>query len=109
MPETATAYRHIALRGDGVPILAGTTVKVIELVQEQEAWGWTPQEIHLQHPHLSLGQIHSALSYYWDHKDELDQDIARREKLVERLHRENQSAPAQERFRRIKEGRARSQ
>jgi hypothetical protein len=25
-----------------------------------------------------LGQIHSSLGYYWDHKEELDQDIERR-------------------------------
>lgn len=109
MAETATAYRHIALRNDGVPILAGTTVKVVELVMEQEAWGWSPQEIHLQHPHLSLGQIHSALSYYWDHKEELDRDIARREALVERLEQEAGPSPLKERLSRIKESRARVQ
>jgi len=25
-----------------------------------------------------LGEIHSALAYYWDHKEELDEDIERR-------------------------------
>jgi uncharacterized protein (DUF433 family) len=109
LPETATAYRHVAIRDDGVPVLAGTTIKVVELVQEQEAWGWSPQEIHLQHPHLSLGQIHSALSYYWDHKEELDRDIARREELVARLQREAGPSPIQDRLRLLKQDRPRSQ
>lgn len=109
MAESATAYRHIVLRDDGVPVLAGTTVKVVELVMEQEAWGWSPQEIHLQHPHLSLGQIHSALSYYWDHREELDRDIARRGQLVERLEREAGPSPVKERLRRIRESQTRTQ
>jgi hypothetical protein len=29
-------------------------------------------------PHLTLGEIHSALAYYGDHKEELDEDIERR-------------------------------
>ena len=27
-------------------------------------------------PHLTLGQIYSALAYYWDHKEELDRRMA---------------------------------
>ena len=45
---------------------------------EKTAYGWSPEELPFQHPYLSLGQIHSALAYYWDHQDALDQDIARR-------------------------------
>jgi len=32
-----------------------------------------------------LGQIHSALSYYWDHKEGLDRDIERRMERVEEI------------------------
>jgi hypothetical protein len=34
--------------------------------------------MRFQHPHFSLGQIHSALAYYYDHRDELDADLQRR-------------------------------
>jgi uncharacterized protein (DUF433 family) len=84
MAETATTYEHIVLR-DQVPMIAGTSVKVIELVLDKLAYGWSPEEMHLQHPHLSLGQIHSALAYYWDHAEALDADIQRRLEEVERL------------------------
>jgi len=47
-------------------------MKVLELVLSQKAYGWSPEELHFQYPHLSLGQIHSALAYYWDHRDELE-------------------------------------
>ena len=35
-----------------------------------------------------MGQIHSALAYYWDHKEELDLDIERRLELVEQIRRD---------------------
>lgn len=76
MSLAATNYPHITLRGDGVAVIAGTTMKVAELVAEVQAYGWSPEELHFQHPHLSLGQIHSALAYYWDHKDTLDRELA---------------------------------
>jgi hypothetical protein len=31
-------------------------------VLDKIAYGWIPEEMHLQHPHLSLAQIHAALS-----------------------------------------------
>jgi hypothetical protein len=62
-------------------------MKVIELVLDHIAYGWSPEELHLQHPHLSLGQIHSALAYYWDHQQELDQEIERRLRRVDELQK----------------------
>ena len=73
-----TNYEHIVLDDDKVPIIAGTTMKVIEIVLEKAAYGWSPEELHFQHPYLSLGQIYSALAYYCDHQNELDKDIERR-------------------------------
>ncbi len=78
-----TAYAHIVIDEQDVPYLAGTETKVIELVLNRMAYGWSAEEMHLQHPHLTLGQIHSALAYYWDHQDELDEEIQRRLEYVE--------------------------
>jgi uncharacterized protein (DUF433 family) len=88
-PATATpTYPHLSTNADGVPVIAGTTMKVVELVTAHLAHGWSPEELHFQFPHLSLGQIHSALAYYWDHKDELDADIDRRARYAEQARRE---------------------
>ncbi|MBF0328235.1 MAG: DUF433 domain-containing protein [Nitrospirae bacterium] len=35
-------------------------MKVVELVVEKIAYGWSPEELHFQHPYLTLGQIYSA-------------------------------------------------
>jgi uncharacterized protein (DUF433 family) len=84
LPLPATpSYPHIEIDPNGVPLLAGTTMKVAELVMAQRAYGWSPEEIHFQYPHLPLSQIHSALAYYWDHQDQIDQDIERRSRFAE--------------------------
>jgi len=98
MPFVETRYEHIVLDGSNVPRIAGTNMKVVELVTAQAAYGWSPEELYFQFPHLSLGQIHSALAYYWDHRDELDQDMARRLAAVER-QQQNSSASLPARLR----------
>jgi uncharacterized protein (DUF433 family) len=80
-----TGYRHVVLNEKGVPVIEDTTMKVIELVVEKLAYGWSPEELHFQHPFLTPGQIHAALSYYWDHAEEFDREIAERLKAVDDL------------------------
>ncbi|MBI3762169.1 MAG: DUF433 domain-containing protein [Chloroflexi bacterium] len=82
-----TRYEHVALDQNSVPTIAGTNMKVVELVLERTAYGWSPEELHFQHPYLTMGQIHSALAYYWDHADELDRDIERRLQRVDEIRR----------------------
>ena len=83
-----TAYEHVVVDEAGTPLIEGTTTKVIELVLDVLAYGWSPDELQFQHPYLTLGQIHSALAYYWDHKEELDRDIERRLERVEQIRRD---------------------
>ena len=80
-----TRYEHIVLDADKVPMIAGTTMKVVELVLDHQAYGWSPEELQFQHPYLTLGQIYSALAYYWDHREALDQDIERRLQRVDQI------------------------
>jgi len=60
---------------------------------EQQAYGWSPDELHFQHPYLTLEQIHSTLACYWDHREELDRDIQRRFDFVTELLRTSHPAP----------------
>ena len=87
----ATLNNHIVLNSDGVPIIGRTTVKVVEVVMDVKAHGWSPEEIHWQHPDLSMAQIHSALAYYWDHREEFEIDIERRTLIVDKIRRETQA------------------
>lgn len=94
-----TRYEHILLDEHGVARIAGTRTKVVGLVLDKLAYGWSPEEIHFQHPRLSLGQIYSALAYYADHRDELDRDIEDRLREVDRLRAEAGPSPLVERLR----------
>jgi uncharacterized protein (DUF433 family) len=97
MATTETRYEHIVLNDDQTPIIAGTTMKVIELALETYAYGWSAEELHFQHPYLSLGQIYSALAYFFDHQAELEQEIQRRLANAEAL-RHRQTSPFQARL-----------
>ena len=99
MATVETRYEHIALDEKSVPIIVGTRLKVIELVLDHIAYGWSPEELRFQHPSLSLGQIHSALAYYWDHQEELDYDIQRRLRLVDQAKRIQKPTPLETRLR----------
>jgi uncharacterized protein (DUF433 family) len=72
---TAVFTTHIELDGYGVAWIGDTRIKVIEVVLDKIAYGWSPEEIHFQHPHLSLAQIHAALTYYYENQDVIDGQI----------------------------------
>ena len=88
MAYTTTDYKHVLLDGDRVATIAGTTMKVAELVTSHLTYGWSPEELHFQYPHVSLGKIYSALAYYWDFKETLDEEMAGRFQRAESLRRQ---------------------
>jgi len=73
---------------DGQLRIAGTGVKVVMLVMQHLAYRWDAEELQRQYPHLSLGQVHSALAYYYDHENELNAEIAKRLEREETLLKE---------------------
>ena len=89
----ATTYQQVQLDDKGVPFITGTTMKVVELVMAQRAYGWSPEELHFQHPYLTMSQIHSALAYYWEHKEKPDADIERRLQFAEQSRNDAGSSP----------------
>ena len=97
--NTQTAYKQVTINKEGVPIIAGTTMKVVELIGAHQAYGWSPPELHFQFPHLSMSQIYSALAYYWDHKEELDTDMKRRLEYADHSRKEAGASPLAEKLR----------
>jgi uncharacterized protein (DUF433 family) len=89
---TATPNTHVLLDKSGVAWIDGTKVKVVEVIVDYLAYGHSPEEIHLQHPHLSLAQVHAAFAYYFDHQAKLDAEMERRHRRAEAL-REESKAP----------------
>lgn len=69
----------------GVAYIAGTKMKVRQIVVEKNYWGLSPEEIQEGHEHLSLAQIYAALSYYYENESKVDQEIEASERQVEQL------------------------
>lgn len=96
---STAAVTHIEIDECGVAWVSGANTKVIEVVMDKLAYGWNPEEIHFQHPTLSLAQIHAALTYYYDHQSELDAEIMRQLKEVEALADAAKDSPGRRRLR----------
>lgn len=96
---TTTETAHILLDSAGVAWIDDTKTKVIEVILNWIAYGWGPGEIHQQHPHLSLAQIHAAFAYYYDHQDALDAEIKRRREYADKLAAKSPETPGRKKLR----------
>jgi len=76
---TATRIAQIVstpgVRG-GKARVEGTRICVLDVVYFHKA-SKTPEEICGAYPELTLAQVYSALSYYYDHTDEIEASMAR--------------------------------
>lgn len=59
----------------GRPVIKGSRFPVSSIVQDYRR-GLSVEEILRDFPFLSPAEVHDALSYYYDHRAEIDQEIA---------------------------------
>ena len=76
-PETIkTEYAHIVCTAGVVgnePRIAGTRIRVRDVVLVRDVQALTPEEIVATvYPQLSLAQVYAALAYYEDHREEVN-------------------------------------
>ena len=83
MQTVATSHIHLDERG--VAWIDDTNTKVIEVVLDKIAYGLSPEEMHSEHPHLSLAQIHGALTYYYENLSQFDARIRSRLREADQL------------------------
>jgi len=75
----------------GRPRIAGHRVRVMDIVVLHEQLGLTPDEIVSTYPTLTLADVHAALAYYFDHREEIQGDLARDRETAEALRRQTPS------------------
>lgn len=76
--KTRTAHPHIEKRKShrgGRAILRGTNFPVSSVVIYILKHGMLPEELVRTFSHLKLAQVYDALSYYYDHQQEIDAEI----------------------------------
>jgi len=59
----------------GSPVVRGTRIPVWQIANAIIHFDETITSYQADHPSLSLAQIHAALSYYFDHRAEIEKEI----------------------------------
>lgn len=84
--DTVTSYEYI-VRTPGVcggkPCIGGHRIRVQDVAGDYEHRGLSPDAICDAHPGLTLAQVHAALAYYFDHRDEIVAEIEAERKFAE--------------------------
>jgi uncharacterized protein (DUF433 family) len=87
--STNTEYSHIVRTPGmvgGESRVDGHRIRVRDIVAARDLGGLTPEEIAANvYPELTLAQVYSALAYYEDHRDEIDQAMQNEVQLVEQF------------------------
>jgi uncharacterized protein (DUF433 family) len=97
MPAVTEIGSLISSRPDirgGRPCIAGTGVSVRRVAQWYNM-GLIPEEIARKFGHLSLAQVHAALTYYHANQTEIDADLHAEMRATEALEREHRVEPHQ--------------
>ena len=82
------AYPHI-LADDGPARLERLPrVRVAQIVADHLGNGWSAEEILRQYPHLEPAEVHAALAYYFDHREEVDAELAAELEVLDRNARQ---------------------
>src|SRR5436305_64583 len=67
----------------GKPHILGHRIKVKHVAIWHEQMGMTPSEIVVKYPTITLAQVHAALAYYYDHREEIQAEIEEERRFVE--------------------------
>lgn len=67
--------------------MRGTRVKVSEITWRHVYDGQDPDEIVEALPQLTLADIHAALAYYYDHREEIESELEEENAFVLMLAR----------------------
>jgi uncharacterized protein (DUF433 family) len=82
----------------GEPHILGHRIKVRHVAVWHERHGMSPAEIVRDYPTITLAQVHAALAYYYDHRDEIERAIAEADEFVEELKAKQGPSLLQERL-----------
>ena len=59
----------------GRACIAGHRIRVLDIIVLHERRAYSPDEIVNLFPGLTLGDVHAALAYYFDHRTEIEADL----------------------------------
>jgi len=68
-------YPHLTFDPDGNPRISDTRYKLLHLAGEHFHYGWTAEELLRQHPDLKPEEVYAALTYFYDHHDQIVREL----------------------------------
>ncbi len=85
--STATDYPHLTLdasdKRSGAARIGNTRYKVLHLASEHYHHGWTAEELLRQHPDLRPEEVYAALTFFYDHYEQLVSEMKASPKSTE--------------------------
>lgn len=76
----------------GKACIAGHRVRVMDIVIWHEHMGMTADGIVDQIPTITLSDVYAALAYYFDHVEEIRDEMRQEERFVDEFMKNNPSA-----------------
>ena len=73
--------------GGPKPRIKGSRIRVQDVAIWYEKLGMSADEIIHEYPQLTLADVHAALAYYWDHRDEIERRMAQEDAFVEQMRK----------------------
>jgi uncharacterized protein (DUF433 family) len=67
----------------GRACIAGHRIRVADIVVWHEKRGYAPDEIVDMFPDINLADVYAALTYYFDNRQEIDDDFRASEELAD--------------------------
>jgi uncharacterized protein (DUF433 family) len=93
MPAALT-YPHIVKNpGEPARLERHARTRVAMIVADYLWRGWSAEEIARQYPHLTPGEVHAALTYYFDHREEVEAELVAEYREVEEWKRTHPTPP----------------
>ena len=71
----------------GRACIAGHRVRVMDIVAWHEQRGYSPDEVVALFPGITLADVHAALAYYFDNREEIEREFREDEEMSDRLAR----------------------
>ncbi len=81
----------------GRTCITGSRVRVLDVYVLHELEGRSPDAIVTAFPAISLADVHAALAYYFDHKDEIEKDYRNEDTIIADLKEKLGPGPMEDR------------
>lgn len=101
---TEIKYPHIVKPANGPARLEKHPRTRVAMIVADYLWrGWSAEEIARQYPYLTLAEIHAALTYYFDNREEIEAELLAEDKLCEESEKQHPPSPMWFRLKALKQ------